>query len=185
MNRDCRKAFAAFFTKAGVARGTVAVEACGARGEAYRTFSADVVSGSADIQAILLVDSEGPVVAGRNPWQHLQAVDKWDRPSGAPDDGCHLMVQVMESWFLADHAALQSFYGNGFNNGALSSNSDVEDVPKQDVLNGLRTATRNTSKGSYNKGKHSFTILETLDPARVSAGSRHAELLLQALKSRS
>ena len=184
LNRDCRKAFVAFFNKAGVPQGTVEVEACGARGEAYRTFSEDVTRDPEDLQAILLVDAEVPV-DGRSPWQHLQTIDKWPRPSGATDDSCHLMVEVMESWFLADRAALQSFYGNGFSDSALPQNPDVEGVPKQDVLNGLRSATRDTSKGSYNKGSHSFGILESLDPRNVTAASRHAYRLIQALCGRS
>ena len=92
------------------------------------------------------------------------------------------MVQAMESWFLSDHAALRSFYGNGFNDGALPNNPDIEDVPKQDALDGLNRATRNTSKRSYNKGKHSFEILAMLDPERVSSASRHADTLIQTLR---
>ena len=51
---------------------------------------------------ILLVDSEGPVVPGRSAWEHLHNQDNWNQPPGAADDSAYLMVQVMETWFLAD-----------------------------------------------------------------------------------
>ena len=87
----------------------------------------------------------------------------------------------MESWFLADADALESFYGSGFRKQYLSGNPNVEQFPKQDVLNRLDRATRNTSKGRYRKGKHGFAILELLDPAKVKGASRFADRFLGAL----
>jgi hypothetical protein len=44
----------------------------------------------------------------------------------------------------------------------------MEDIPKKDVLDGLKMATRRTSrKGEYSKGGHSFEILERIDPKAV------------------
>ena len=107
LNRECRRAFGTFLEKAGVAPGTVKLEACGSRGNAYTNFKTDA---SESIRGVLLVDAEGPVNA-QSTWQHLQANDGWSRPAGANDDQCHLMVQIMEAWFLADAEALESFYG--------------------------------------------------------------------------
>lgn len=179
LNRECRRGFRAFLSKAGVAPGTVEVEACGPRGNAYETFSADAGRGSA---GILLVDAEGPVTA-QSPWEHLQASDGWSRPSGVADDQCHLMAQVMESWFLADTDTLESFYERGFQKQALPRNPNVEDVPKQDVLDGLGRATQGAGKGGYKKGADSFEILARLDPAKVRAAAPHAERFIQALSS--
>ena len=39
--------------------------------------------------------------------------DNWNRPEATTDDHCHLMVQVMESWFLADTDALKSYLSPG------------------------------------------------------------------------
>ena len=177
LNRECRKGFGEFLAKAGVAPGTVEVEACGPRGNAYKTFSADAHRG---LSAILLVDAESSVTA-LSPWQHLQANDGWNRPRGATDGQRHLMVQVMESWFLTDPDTLESFYGRDFRKQALPGNPNVEDVPKQDVLHGLVQATRYTGKGKYSKGKHSFGILERLDPAKVRKSSPHADRFIQAV----
>ena len=128
---------------------------------------------------MLLVDAEGPVRAA-TAWQHLQTSDGWQRPSGAADDQCHLMVEVMESWFLADASALASFYGQSFQGRALPKNPNVEAIPKQDVLDGLEGATRSTTKGRYVKA-HAFDLLAALDPAKVTSASHYADRLIQAL----
>ena len=177
LDRECRKAFAAFLSKAGFPQGTVEIEACGPRGEAFRTFSADLRKGS---PGVLLVDAEGQVVS-QSTWQHLQANDGWIRPRGTSDDQCHLMVQVMESWFLADVETLEAIFGKGFRRQALPRNPNVEDVSKQDVFNGLNRATSNTGKGPYSKGAHSFEILAMLDPEKVKRASRHASRFIEAL----
>lgn len=119
---------------------------------------------------MLLVDAEGPVTAA-GPWEHLAEPDGWERPAGAEDGQCHLMVQVMEAWFLADKAALTSYYGQGFAESALPRDPLVEEVPKADVLTGLTRATRNTTKGRYSKGSHSFGIPERSRPDSCRASS--------------
>ena len=177
LNRECRSAFGKFLARAGVASGTVEVEACGGRGDAYRTFIQDHRRG---LPAVLLVDAEGPVTAG-SAWRHLQSRDGWSRPSGATDEQCHLMVQVMESWFLADVDAVESFYGSGFRRQALPANPNVEDVQKRDVLDGLGRAAAGTGRGHYGKGGHGFKILARLDPAKVRSASPHADRFIAAL----
>ena len=177
LNRECRRGVGKFIEKAGAARKMPQIVACGSRENAYERFKTVLATGYA---AILLVDAEEPVAAA-GPWEHLKTSDGWDRPSGATDEQCHLMVQVMESWFLADVDALASFYGQGFQSGVLSSNPNIEQIPKEDVLNRLVQATHNTKKGSYNKGMHSFEIMEKLDPAKVRTASNHADRFMKAL----
>ena len=130
---------------------------------------------------LLLVDAEEPVKS-QGPWQHLKDCDNWNRPKDATDDQCHLMVQVMESWFLADTAALKSYFRQGFQEGALPHNPKIEQVPKEDIERKLKQATRNSSKGEYSKGKHSFEILAELDPAKVRQKSPYAERFLSTLE---
>ena len=91
------------------------------------------------------------------------------------------MVQVMESWFLADKDALEAYFGQGFRRQALPANPNVEQVSKQDVERGLERASDGTGKGRYRKGADSFGILERLDPAKVREGSCYAERFVQAL----
>ena len=147
------------------------IVACGARDKAYDRFETEHKQG--DREAFLLVDAEGPVLAGGS-WEHLLTRDGWKRPDGATEDQCHLM----ESWFLADRETLREFYGQGFREKALPSSASIERVPKKDVEEGLKNATRDTRKGAYSKGKHSFAILgeavsrahsRSLSPCEASA----------------
>ena len=178
----CRRAFGKFFTKAGLANRLPKVVACGGRTSAYGDFRYAVESNADQGRTIfLLVDSEAPVT-NSEPWRHLKGRDNWDRPRTAAADSAHLMVQCMEAWFYADKDALKSFFGPDFNTNALSGNEDIEDIPKQDVQSGLAAATRQANKGSYHKGRHSFDILELIDPNKVSAASSHARRLVEALR---
>ena len=176
LNTACRKGFSNFIGKAGLAGNMPKIVACGSRGDAYQSFRKDQASGTAT--AILLVDAEVPVTAS-GPWDHLKAADGWERPDGATDGQCHLMVQVMESWFLTDVDALQSFYGQGFRPQDMPKNPNIEMVAKQDMLAGLAQATRYTK--SYKKGSDSFQILEKLDPDKVRKASSYADRFIQAL----
>jgi hypothetical protein len=67
-------------------------------------------------------------------------------------DGCDAgsvfwMVEIMESWFLADLAALKRHYDGGFQESALRGDPNVERIPKADVLERLKRATRATKAG--------------------------------------
>lgn len=86
------------------------------------------------------------------------------------------MVQCMEAWFLADRAALEEYYGQGFKSQSLPRNPKIEDIPKQDLMQGLEAATRETTKGNYHKTKHGFEILERIDPSKVRTASKFADL---------
>ena len=178
-NRDCRRAFGKFLENAGLTLRRPAIEAAGGREQAYDAFKTEHERGAR--VAVLLVDAEAPVTA-QDPWTHLNRRDGWTRPTGTTDDQCHLMVQVMESWFLADRKALANFYRQGFRPNALPGNPrQIERIPKNAVEDGLDRATRNTTKGRYHKGQHSFEILASLDPAKVTAASPHARRFVQTL----
>ena len=158
------------------------IVACGSRQNAYERFTTALK----DVRRIpmLLVDAEAPVTAA-GPWRHLRQQDGWRRPTGATADHCHLMVQVMESWFLADRRALKRFYGPGFREQSLPGNPNVEEVAKDDILAGLARATRSTRKGSYtsHKGSHSFKILAEISPSKVERAARHAKRLFDTLRA--
>jgi Domain of unknown function (DUF4276) len=177
----CRKGFTEFFKKAELAGSLPRIIASGSRRSAYDDFCTAL--GQTNVCALLLVDSEEAVADSDGPWEHLKKRpgDQWDRPKGASDGQCHLMVQIMESWFLADKATVADYFGNGFKKKALPNRDDVEAVPKADVLKSLRDATRRTAKGGYSKGKHSFEILALIRPNLVRQASHHAHRLLVAL----
>ena len=177
----CRQAFRAFFEKV-IPRGSFTVIASGDRASAFKDFCLALKQNQGDY-IILLVDSEEAVERG--PWQHLAARqgDNWQRPSRASEDQAHLMVQVMESWFLADQKALAAYYGQGFLAGSLPGQPNVELISKMDVFGAIQHASRNTkTKGEYHKTRHGFDLLEMIDPNLVRAASVHAERLLTVLQ---
>ena len=176
----CRKGFRSFLEKAGLTGRLPRIVAGGSRRNACESFKTAHDQGNGTV--LLLVDAEGPVTAAGS-WLHLQARDGWNRPDGATDEQCHLMVEVMESWFLADREALEAFYGNGYRSNALPPRQNVEEIPKGDVCNGLARATRNSTKGRYHKGAHSFRILEKLDAAKVRRASPYADRFISTLST--
>jgi hypothetical protein len=181
----CRKAFNKFIEKMGFKGKMPKLVACGSRRNAYEQFCTAVAQGK---NALLLVDSEAPVVKTHefNAWLHVQLRegDSWAMPAQATPESCHLMVECMENWFLADIPALQAYYGAGFKADKLPSVSQgLEKVSKQKVYQGLKQATQSTRKGSYSKGDHSFAILEQINPDKVTAASKWASHFKQRLQT--
>ena len=176
-----RQGWKEFFSSAGVGGRTKIVRGAGRR----QTFDRFATAASGSVPGtvpFLLVDSEGPVAPEHSVWQHLHDHDGWTRPDGARDDRAFLMVQVMETWFLADREALRSYFGAGFGGNALRAWHNLEDVPKSTVLQALGRATASCRK-RYSKGKVSFELLAHVDPARVEAACPHARALLNELKA--
>ena len=180
----CRMGFSSFFEKASLAGRMPRVIACGGRQAAFNKFRAALHSSNEEEFIVLLVDSEGPVTEDTGPWLHLRIRDGWDRPDDASDENAHLMVECMENWFLADKAGLAAYFGPGFNRNALPARRDIESVAKTEVLDGLKNATRQSRKGEYGKGRHSFDILEQADSARIVAASPHTKRLVDTLREK-
>jgi hypothetical protein len=124
---------------------------------------------------VLLVDSESPISENCTPWEHLRS-RKEDQPwiletDGLDDACCHLMVQTMEAWFLADIDALNKFYNGGFKEDSLRQKlenyQNLEQVSKYNITKWLRSATDETSKGKYHKTQHAPKLLALLDVDKV------------------
>jgi Domain of unknown function (DUF4276) len=182
LKTECRRAFAQLFEKAGLEGRMPRTIVCGPRTDAFEQFSTALEEEGAADASVLLVDAEAPVTHV-SPWEHVRQRqgDGWQKPAGASDDHLHLMVECMESWFLADPEALAAFYGQGFNENALPK-SAPEQVAKTDVYSALDRATRPTkTKGRYGKGTHSFKLLATLDPAKVCAACPAAKRFFDAV----
>ena len=178
----CRRGFAEFLGRAGLRGRMPRIVACGGRRQAYEDFCTALRQGRHG--AMLLVDSEDPVTAPSS-WTHLlrRPADAWPTPPAATDDDCHLMVQCMESWFLADRDALAAFFGQGYNDRALpSARNPIEAMAKSAVYQGLAAATKDCkTKTSYGKGEHSFLLLSLIDPSKVKAASPSADRFVTAL----
>ncbi|MGH8803165.1 MAG: DUF4276 family protein [Polaromonas sp.] len=181
LHARCREGFRRFLEQAGLQGHMPRIVACGSRNNAYDDFKTALAQGCL---AMLLVDSEAPVTADGKPWAHLAARDAWEMPKGANDSHCHLMVQVMESWLLADRATLQAFFGQGFKAAALPAETQpIETIPKAEVFQSLANATKDCkTKARYGKGEHSFELLGRVDPAKVTAASPWAHRFVGDLK---
>ena len=176
-----RQGWSKFFGSAGVGGRTKIVRG-GGRRQTFDLFATAVSGCTRGTVPFLLVDSEDPVAPEHSVWQHLHARDGWTRPAGAGDDRAFLMVQVMETWFLADREALRNYFGAGFGESALKIWPNLEDMPKSTVLKALRCATASCCP-RYTKGKVSFELLAQIDPARVEAACPHARALLNVLRA--
>ncbi|NVM21364.1 MAG: DUF4276 family protein [Desulfobacterales bacterium] len=121
---------------------------------------------------VLLVDAEGAV--NQTAWGHLYERDGWNCPQVA-DDHCHLMVQMMEAWFVADIDILESFYGNGFRRGVIPAKDEVEAIDKAVLETALQNATRDSRKGPYHKIRHGSKLLCLIDPQSVRSKAPHCE----------
>lgn len=188
----CREGFAKFLQKSGLQGRMPRIVACGSRRDAYDSFCTAVANGEA---AFLLVDSEAPVLAHHqqggmenwSPWQHLadREGDRWQKPAGAENSQCHLMVQCMESWFLADHQALGSFFAQGFKTNQLPATANsIEIIDKQTLYRALAQATKSCkTKAAYGKGEHSFKLLALIDPGKVTRASGWAKRFVDAMSA--
>lgn len=191
LQAEFRQAFADFFSKTVLGKTRrPRVVSCGGREQAFDAFKTARAQGK---NALLLVDSEDPVSAAHQPpppgnwqpWAHLKQQANWNQTPGSSDDDCHMMVQCMESWFLADAAALSEFFGNGFNNAVLPANQNIEQLLKPDVYQALEQATKSCkTKVGYSKGAHSFKLLSKIDPEKVMAASPWAKRFIDELAKR-
>lgn len=192
LKTECREGFTKFITAAGV-KNLPRVVACGSRGNAYDSYRTAIQNGE---EAILLVDAEAPIIPAHEngqpdqwkPWLHLKnrEGDKWEKPQGAVDTDCHLMAQIMESWFISDRNTLKIFYGASFKTNKLPSETTaIETIAKLDVYTALKKATGECAKkGKYGKGSHSFKILGAIEPNKVMLASPWAKRFIDELKKK-
>lgn len=115
---------------------------------------------------VLLRDSEGPLQPNRP--ASLAGSIFW-------------MVEMMESWFHADKDALEHYYKSGFRKAALKANPNVEEISKQDLIEGLKAATKDTAKGKYHKTKHAPALLQAIKPALVRKAAPNCERLFTSV----
>jgi hypothetical protein len=157
------------------------VIACGSRESTFKAFSIAMRSDPQSFN-VLLVDSDAPV--NGTPRKHLQKQNRSWNLKGIADDQCHLMVQMMEAWIVADIEALEGYYGQGFKRNSIPKSSDVERIDKVHLMRALKLATSKTKKGKYSKTEHAPDLLERLDASRVRSAARHCELLFAVLEKK-
>jgi hypothetical protein len=184
-DKALRSGFLSFFSAVRELRGRIKLIAGGAR--PIEDFMVALET-HRDSFNVLLVDAEGPddgtLLAKLRAGPDSRG--RWDPPLGAhvSEDQVHFMVQVMEAWFLADRETLRAYYGRELRENQLPANPEVEEVPKEEVLSGLRGATEKTQKGPYHKTRHAPGLLGRLDATRARAAARACERLFATLSSK-
>ena len=150
--------------------------ACTDRGTTIKQFSHSVRTKSHI--SLLLVDSEGPVRTSVT--QHLR-VDYKDEIPGE-ERQYHLMVQTMESWFVADAEALQRYFGPNATIRNLPLQGSVEDIPKERLYTLLHEVAKSGGRAGYRKGTDQAELLLLIDPDKVAERSPHFHRFRQTLR---
>jgi len=163
LRRRCREGFRKLFENCAFKRMPKLV-ACGGRGNAFDRFCTAHGDGKED--AILLVDSEDPIADVEKTWPHLKLRGNWDKPDGAQDEQVLLMTTCMETWIVADRAALRSIYKSDLKENQLPPLVDLEGRERHAVQESLQNATKDC-KNKYEKGKRSFEVLAVLTRATL------------------
>ncbi len=122
-----------------------------------------------DAWNVLLLDSEDP--------QEFQ-LRKRGLESCDPDS-VFWMVQIMESWFLADIDALKKVF-KGLSEAAIRGNPNVEEIPKADVLERLNKA----ADSEYHKVEHGMKLLQLIDPAKVRKAAPNCDRMFSGILAR-
>ncbi len=168
----CREGYRRLLENADFQEHMPRIVACGGRGATYASFR--TAAANQEEVSLLLVDSEDPIAPTDDPdsdlpWQHLQTRDGWERPHHAANDQAQLMATCMETWIMADQAALRAVFGNGLQVSALLPERDLEQRDRHAVQNALEHATRNCGRDkAYQKGRRSFQVLAACSPATLT-----------------
>ncbi|WP_242062035.1 DUF4276 family protein [Nostoc punctiforme] len=164
---------------------------CGSRRDAYEDFKTALES-QPEAFNVLLIDAESSVDSTVRPWKHLKNRTE-DHPwildaVNFQDEQCHLMMQTMEAWFIADIDALKEFYGQKFKEDKIQRGikqlQNVEKVSKDTLKVWLVAATRHTEKGKYHKTKHAPKLLKLLDADKVRQASPYCDRLFTTLTAK-
>lgn len=142
---------------------------------------------------LLLIDSEGAVGGSDSevPASCTSFLTEEDLRTG----DVYFMTQLMESWYLTKVAVLERLYKRGFKADKLpkiptakaptAAGEALEAVSKQKVEDGLAEATKETTKGPYDRTNAKTTIaplmLEELKPEEIAKVSYHLRRLLERL----
>lgn len=180
----CRRGLSIYCAKVNPKFRRLRVVASGGREQTFEKFNIALRNSRVGETVALLVDSEGPVTKS-SAAEHLRETDRWEF-ANLPNHHAFLMVQCMESWFMADRQSLAAFYDGGFLLNSLpGSSTSIESIRKQSVHSALKRATSNTrTKGEYQKIDHGSALLAMIDPAKVEDASPHAKRFNDFLRSR-
>ncbi|MEO6037071.1 MAG: DUF4276 family protein [Saprospiraceae bacterium] len=175
-----QRAWTKFFQSAGLSGQMPRPVRGKGRKQAYDLFVTALEKREKNVLPLLLVDSEDAITKGHTVWKHLQTRDGLEKPEKAGDKHAYLMVQLMETWLIADPEALHDYFGSRFKSNSIPVWTNLETVSKPDILNALDKATARCEK-CYAKGKISFEVLGKISPEKVAEKCPHAKRFLDFL----
>jgi len=120
---------------------------------------------------VLLLDSDGPANC---PHDELCRGKKID-PSHS--GSVFWMVQIMESWFLADLGALRTYFGDRFPETAARGNPKVEQIPKADAMSRIE----NAAGGKYHKVRDGGKLLALTDSEKVRKAAPNCDRMFSTI----
>jgi hypothetical protein len=180
----CREGFRKLLEKCGYKERLPRLFACGPREAAFGDFKIALAGKGAGDYVAMWIDSEDPLTNLKAAWAHLKRRDGWTKPAGATDDQVLFMTTCMETWVVADRAAMKDHYRDKLQDSALPPLVNLESRGRHDVQDKLVHATRNCTN-AYAKGKRSFEILAKLTPStlekRLPSFARARRILDQKL----
>lgn len=162
---QCQQAFRNLLDRMGMKGKKLRLKACGGRNAVYADFCTAHRTSHGGYVA-MWIDSEEPMADIEKAWKHLAevtTVGAWKKPADAMDDQVLFMTTCMETWVVADRAALREHYKQNLNENSLPNINGLESQERHVVQQALETATKDC-KNAYAKGKRSFEIFEKLDP---------------------
>lgn len=120
---------------------------------------------------MLLLDSDGPADCTHEELCRAKQIE----PSRS--DSVFWMVQIMESWFLADTDALRACFGKRLQDGSLKGNPKVEEIPKRHV----EARLKNIAGGKYHKVTDGVNLLAKIAPAKVRNAAPNCERMFDTI----
>jgi hypothetical protein len=177
---ELRQAFTTLLKAAGVQK-LPRVVACGGGPSTLDDFKNAVERSGSTERAFVLVDSESAVTEGDSVWAHLDKEYGWKKPPEAEESTAFLMIQCMETWLIADLDAVIEYFKPHFNRKSIAAWPDLEAVPKKTIQAALGSAT--AGGRAYAKGKISFEILSTVEPAKLEAACPAAKRFFDAMRA--
>ena len=177
-----RKAFRQFLERLGIPGSAIQIVAAGDGPAAHRAYVRSVSKYANDRIAFLLIDSEQHKEKGLPNWEFLSQARKLNKPEAAGVDSLGLMVQCMETWFLADREKVIKYFGLPEDGGPLPKHTEPELVSKSEVLSSFDRAARQIRRRRYQKGQDALALLGLVDPNVIAKRCPHAERFFSALR---
>ncbi len=171
-----RRTFQEFFTRAGIPDGTIEIRPTGDGPRTHKAFERYCNGSNSAQSAFLLIDSEREKAQNTANWRFAQENSNLQKPTSASEESLGLMVQCMETWFLADRDSAIAYFRLPGDGRPLPRHANPESVPKLEVLSAFDSASRRVRNRRYQKGDDALALLAMAQPTKIAAKCPHARI---------